>query len=144
MDVIPDSEFAEFAGAGAGMDRNVVLYGNAETNAAWALLLPGGPVRVDRKGVTVGARRIEGSDLGCFFIRPRPGSSVASVGVVAGTGLEGMRAADGNRYFIAGSGYPDLMVFGSDMLERRFDGVRAAGYFGMDWSVENGEFAFRE
>jgi hypothetical protein len=64
--------------------------------------------------------------------------------VVAGTGLKGMKAANMNLYFIAGSGFPDVLVFGADMLERGFDGVRCVGYFGNDWSVENGEFAFND
>ena len=77
-------------------------------------------------------------------MRPRLGSDVASVGVVAGTGLAGMQAAFANMYFIAGSGFPDLLVFGADMLKDHFQGVRVAGYFGIDWSVENGEFAWRD
>ena len=77
-------------------------------------------------------------------MRPRPGSDIASVGVVAGTGPAGMQAASANMYFIAGSGFPDLLVFGADMLRDHFAGVRVAGYFGIDWSVENGEFAWRD
>jgi len=140
IDVVADSDF----GPAAEPDRNVIVYGNAETNSAWTALLRSSPVQVSRKRIAVGERVIDGDDLGCYFVRPRPGSRSASVGVVAGTGLPGMMAAGANQYFISGSGFPDVLVFGADMLLENFDGVRCVGYFGIDWSVEKGEFAWRE
>jgi hypothetical protein len=34
-------------------------------------------------------------------------------------------------------------VLGEEVLLEGMAGVRAAGYFGDDWSVETGDFAFR-
>jgi pimeloyl-ACP methyl ester carboxylesterase len=138
IDVVADVDFDP----AAEPDRNVILYGNADTNGAWKALLGASPMQVKRDGITIGARRLEGDDIGCYFVRPRPASDIAMVGVVAGTGTAGMKAVNGNRYFISGSGYPDVLVLSADMLFKHFDGVRAAGYFGIDWSVENGEFAW--
>jgi len=64
--------------------------------------------------------------------------------VISGTGVSGLRLTDRVPYFIAGIAYPDCCVFGVDSLTKGRAGVRAAGYFGNDWSVENGEFAWRE
>jgi len=126
-------------------DRNVVLYGNADTNAAWKALLGESPVQVRRDAVRVGSREERGKDVACLFIRPRPGSDVASVGAVAGTGLAGMRLTDRLPYFISGAGYPDCFVAGSEMLSAGgVAGVRCAGFFGKDWSVEKGEFVWRD
>lgn len=140
VDVVPDRDF----NPAGDCDRSVILYGCADSNGAWGALLDRCPLEVRRDELILGKHALTGSDLGCYFVYPRPGSDVASVGVVAGTGLEGKRAANMNMYFIAGSGFPDVLVFGSDMLLNHFDGVRCVGYFGNDWSVEQGEFAFRD
>ena len=86
---------------------------------------------------------IDGTDLACLFIRPRPGSDIASVGVVTGTGGPGMRLTGRLRYFLSGVAYPDLIVIGPEMLATGSAGVRVAGFFGQDWSVENGDLAWR-
>jgi pimeloyl-ACP methyl ester carboxylesterase len=124
-------------------NHNVVLYGNADTNAAWSALLGKGPVQVKSGSVVVGGRETKGDDLGCLFVRPRPGSDVASVGAVCGTGVKGMRLTDRLPFFVSGVGYPDCVLFGPEGLTKGLAGVKAAGFFGNDWSVEHGEFAWR-
>jgi dienelactone hydrolase len=122
--------------------HNVVLYGNADTHEDWDRLLAQSPVQVNGGTIKVGERRIEGNDLACLFIRPRADSNKAAVGVVSGSGLSGMRLCDRVPIFVSGVGIPDLVVLGADSLSRPAEGVRAAGYFGPDWSVERGEIAF--
>ncbi|HEM46824.1 MAG TPA: alpha/beta hydrolase, partial [Alphaproteobacteria bacterium] len=104
IEVIPDTAFdpARYK------DRSVILYGNADTNAAWAGLLAGSPVEVRNGRVVIGERTYEGADLAAYFVRPRPGSAAASVGVVAWTGKAGWTAASPGQYFISGAGFPDL------------------------------------
>lgn len=140
LPMMPDTAFD----ANRMRNRSVILYGNASTNSAWDSLLADAPVNVDRGVVTVGDRTIAGDDLACLFIQPRPGSDVASVGVVSGTGLEGMHTSNRLPYFVSGVAYPDLTVIRSTMLEQGADGIEAAGFFGNDWQVETGDFAFRE
>jgi poly(3-hydroxybutyrate) depolymerase len=138
--VVSDREFD----AMAGTDRNVIIYGNAQINSAWNKLIPDCPVQVNNGSVIIGAKKIEGVDLGCLFIWPRTGSNVASVGVVAGTGITGMRLTNQRQYLYPGYDYPDCIVFSTEMLREGSKGVRAAGFFGEDWSVETGEFVFNE
>jgi hypothetical protein len=138
IELIADTDFQ----AGRDQDRGVILYGNADSNAAWKSLLADSPVQVHRNGVRIGNRETTGADLACLFLRPRPGSNIACVGVVSGTGLAGCRLTDRVPYFLAGVALPDVTVIGADALEKGWDGARAAGYFGLDWSVENGEFAW--
>ena len=140
IELVADTAFD----ASRDRDRGVILYGNADNNAAWKSLLGNSPVQVRRGSVRVGTREISGNDLSCLFLRPRPGSDIACVGVVAGTGLPGLRLTDRVPYFMAGVAFPDLTVFGSDALEKGWLGARMAGYFGQDWSVEGGEFAWAE
>ena len=58
--------------------------------------------------------------------------------------MKGMRLTEQLPYFVAGVHYPDLTVISSAMLEEGVSGVRAAGFFGNDWSVEKGDIVFRE
>jgi len=139
VDVIPDAAFNPHAAP----DRGVILYGNADSNGAWPALLPDCPVQVRRGEIKLGSRSSTGDDLACLFLRPRSGSAVACVAVVSGTGVTGMRLTDRLPYFLSGVEYPDVTIIGSEMLKQGSKGVRAAGFFGVDWSVESGEFAWR-
>jgi dienelactone hydrolase len=132
IEVLPDTAFdpAEYK------DRSVILYGNADTNAAWPKLLAGSPVEVRNGWARAGDRRYSGPDFAAYFVRPRPGSDVASVGVVAWTGGAGWVAASPGQYFISGAGFPDLLLFSAETLRSGTDGVRAIGWFGNDWSLD--------
>lgn len=140
FEVVADREFnpSEFA------DRNVVLYGNADTNGAWPALLSTCPVQVRRGAVHVGARAELGDDLGCLFVYPRRGSNHAVIGVVSGTGLVGMHCTNRLRYFVSGVAYPDLVIFDAGVLRDGERAVRAAGFFGLDWQIESGEIVWRD
>jgi hypothetical protein len=137
VDIIADGAFdpARYA------NRGVVLYGNQTTNRAWSKLLTKCPIQVSRGQLTVGNERYVGNDLGAYFVWPRSDSPIASVAVVAGTGLPGMKAANANQYFAGGSGFPDFMIFGIDMLRDGAKGIRRAGFFTNNWSLSDQETA---
>ncbi len=136
VELRPDLEFDP----AAGPDRNIILYGNAATNGAWKALLADSPVQVGRGFVQAGPERIEGRNLAALFLRPRPGSATACVGVVSGTGLAGMRLTDARPYLLAGTAFPDLAVFDAGVGRPGGSGLRLAGYFGTDWGYPTGEF----
>lgn len=138
IEVIRDMDFDP----SADPDRNVILYGNAETNAAWRALLGDNPVQVRPGEILIGKKKLSGDDLGVLLIRPRPGSDTACVGIVGGTGISGMRLTDRRPYMHPGFAYPDLVVFRAGEAEHGWDIACAAGIFGLDWSVENGEFVW--
>ena len=139
--IIPDSVFIDPRRAEEFRDRNVILYGHSESNAAWGSLMADSPVQVRRGAVCVGTRTFSGVDLACVFVRPRPGSELASVGVVAGTGVAGLKLTAGLPYFTSGVEYPDCLVLDARSLREGPAGLVAAGYFGPDWGLESGEFA---
>jgi pimeloyl-ACP methyl ester carboxylesterase len=138
VDLVADADFD----ADKDCDRNVILYGHADSNTAWKALLSDSPVQVKRGRVQVGERNEIGANLACLFLRPRPGSDRALIGVVTGTGINGLRLTDRMPYFVSGCGYPDCIILGQEVLERGAEGVRAAGFFGMDWRVTSGEFVW--
>jgi len=138
-DVIADVELD----ARRDRDRGIILYGNADTNAAWSPLLGDSPVQVRRGAVRVGGREVRDTALACLLVRPRPGSDIACVAAVAGTGLHGMRLTDRLPIFVSGVAYPDWVVFCPDAVLQGSSGVLGAGFFGTDWSLERGEAAWR-
>jgi dienelactone hydrolase len=123
---------------------NVILYGNADSNAAWPSLLASSPVQVQRGHVRIGSGELSGSDLACLFLRPNPHDNQALVGVVSGSGLEGLRLTERIPYFLSGAGFPDCLVMSVDALTKGMAGVRVAGFFGVDWQVAGGDFAWQE
>lgn len=136
IDVIADKDFIPSAYA----DRNVVLYGNASNNKAWNKLLKNAPIQVLKGEIRMGDKVLKGNDLGTYFVYPRPDSPTASVGVVAGTGIEGMKATYPNDYISGITGFPDLLIFNVDMLKEGIHGIQVSGFFDNDWSVEDGCF----
>lgn len=82
--------------------------------------------------------------MGCLLIRPRPDSDVALVGVVAGSGIAGMRLTDRLPSFVSGIAYPDVLVPGPAVLTQSTAGIRVAGFFGPDWGVASGDIAWAD
>jgi poly(3-hydroxybutyrate) depolymerase len=139
IDVIADMDFDPKKDT----DRNVIVYGNSDSHARWQELLGDSPVQVKRGSVTIDDRKEAGEDLACLFVRPRPGSHTASVGVVGGTGLSGMRLTDRMPYFVSGVAYPDCIVVDAQSLTKGINGVRVAGFFGNNWRVPEGDFVWK-
>jgi hypothetical protein len=140
LEVMPDTEFDSARTIG----RSVVLYGNADTNAAWPALLSTCPVQVRRGEIRVGNRSDAGGDLAVLMVYPRSDSDTATVGIVGGTGRAGMALTNRCRYFISGVAYPDLLIVDASALKDGTSSIREWGYFGPDWSIELGEFAWRD
>jgi dienelactone hydrolase len=131
VDIIPDKKY----NLKSYQARGVILFGNASTNAAWALLLQNCPIRMERGKIAAGDKTWEGDDLGAYFVWPLPNSAESSVAVIGGTGLKGMEAANANQYFAGASGFPDFMLFNSDMLKSGSSGVKLAGFFDNQWKL---------
>lgn len=121
-------------------DRSVILFGNSKTNSAWNLLLKDSPVQIDNKKIKVGDKEYKGKDLACLMIRPRKDSEFASVGIIAGTGIDGMKLANLAQFSHPYVSFPDIVVYNSGVLNSDEEGVKFAGYFGNDWSLEKGDF----
>jgi hypothetical protein len=135
VDVIADEDFK----ASQSPDRNVVLFGNADTNSAWASLLGDCPIQVREGSTRIGDREIKGEDLAVLLLYPRPGSSTALVAAMASTGHAGAIDLQRLPVLTSGVGFPDWIVLGADSMTKGIPGVRAAGYFGNDWALADGE-----
>lgn len=114
-------------------DRNVIVYGNADTNSAYDRLLPDAPVRVARGAVRIGDEVYE-DDLGLYLVYTRP-DGAGMVGVVGATTVPATRMLAASRYFISGVAAPDWIVFSVDTLTHGMEGVAASGFFTDDWRL---------
>lgn len=73
-------------------------------------------------------------DLGAYFMVPRKDHDSLSVAVVSGTGIKGLLTATANQYFAGGSGFPDYVVFTSELPG--MEAIKAIGFYRNDWSLD--------
>ncbi|MFT3747777.1 MAG: prolyl oligopeptidase family serine peptidase [Agriterribacter sp.] len=132
VDIIPDKAYNLSTYQGC----NVILFGNAQTNSVWQLLLRDAPIQVERNKITIGKKIYEGDDIAAYFVYPIKNTDINSVAVISGTGLKGMKAANANQYFAGGSGFPDFMIFRLNMLKEGSNAIEAVGFFDNDWKLD--------
>ncbi|MBL8862512.1 MAG: prolyl oligopeptidase family serine peptidase [Planctomycetes bacterium] len=131
-ELVTDREFlaSDYSG------RNVILYGNRDTNAAWAQLVPASdPFDARRGELRLGQRTWRGDDLAALVVRPRADDREALVGLVADSGARGARLGYAFAPFVSGVGLPDYSLVSSAVLRAGDGGVLAAGWFDRDWQI---------
>ncbi len=134
-DVIADTAGVRFGG------RNLILYGNRESNGAFAALVPrGGPFDARRGAflwVDAAGQRTEstGSDLGALVVRPRTDSHGHGglLGLIADSGPRGTRLHHLGAWMVSGVGLPDFVLFDAGVLARADKGVLRAGFWTAAW-----------
>ncbi|HVS19707.1 MAG TPA: prolyl oligopeptidase family serine peptidase [Planctomycetota bacterium] len=139
--LVSDREFLAASPQGRA-GRNVILYGNADENAAWSFLPADCPFEVRNGLVRVGELRLERDDLGMLFTFPLDSGPFESAAVVCGSGPTGMRLTEALPYFTSGASYPDWTVFDVAVLESGPEAVLGAGFLGYDWSLDRGQTAW--
>ncbi len=132
VDIVTDND------AGRYRDRNLILYGNADTNSAFRLI-GDCPLKLRRGGIEIGGHKVAGNDKAAVFLYPAGSRLIA---VVGGTGMEGMRYADRMPYFTSGVAYPDWTILSPEVLTKGSKAVDACGFFGNDWKFDPKNSAF--
>ncbi len=116
-------------------DMNVLLYGNRDSNAAWAELVPtDAPFDAAHGKLRLGDQLFEGDALGACVVLPRRYAGL--VGLFADTGARGARLGYALAHFISGVGYPDYALFDATILTAGDGGVLAAGFFDVQWRLQ--------
>lgn len=132
--VVSDAELAALDAAGELGERNLVLYGNEDTNRAFASWLPEAcPVRARRGSIAIGNRIWRGESLACLFVQPRRDSDDALVGAFADSGSRGSRLGYTFETFVSGAGFPDLALVDERVLTEGDAAVLCAGWFDANW-----------
>ncbi|MDT0675883.1 alpha/beta hydrolase [Autumnicola musiva] len=125
-------------------DNNIILYGNSDNNAAWKKLLKNAPFKVSNNSFTFGTKKWSGNDLGAYMVYPRTNTEKATIGIITATGREGMHAAYANDYLLNATFFPDVMIFDAEMPAKGLESIKAAGFFGNSWQIEDGDFVWGE
>jgi len=139
IDVIPDTEFDANS-----TDRNVILFGNADTNSAWPAVLKDSPIQVANGSAKVGDHDLKGDDLAVLFLRPRAGSDTTMVGAIGFTGHAGALVITRSSLLSSGIGFPDWTVVAADALSTGIPGIRGDGFFANDWSIDPRQSAWAD
>lgn len=145
IDIVTDADYLKQRHQRAYRDRNVVLFGNADDNAAWKILLADCPLKVTNGsasfgGLASGVPGYSGSDGAVLVTYPLLGSTS---GLVAGFGITGPDAIDAlERLPIlpSGAAYPDWVVFQAGVEPTTgTKSVVVAGNFGPTWTLAGAE-----
>lgn len=122
--------------------RNVILYGNRDTNRAFAeLLAEDAPFDARRGVLRIGTREHVGTDLGAVCVYPaRAGRKELLLGLVADTGVRGTRLGQTLATFVSGVGYPDYAVYSAKILDAGDGGVLEAGWWDHRWQHDSRAF----
>lgn len=107
-------------------NRNLVVYGHADMNAALGKLKVSSLLALKRNAVSMEGKRLEG-DFGCLYAVEAEGGMVA---VIGGTSLKGLRATDRLPLFAAGVAYPDWTILDAKSWTDGTAAVAGAGFWG--------------
>ncbi len=114
--------------------RNLILYGNADTNQLWRHVVPADcPLQAERGRIRLGGQEWTGEDKAALFCFPREGEDYSLIGAFADTGAAGARLGYTLAPFLAGVGVPDYAVYGAEVLAEGDGGVLAAGWWDHRW-----------
>ncbi|MFT7486743.1 MAG: dienelactone hydrolase, partial [Candidatus Paceibacteria bacterium] len=123
----------------AGLQSNVIAYGNHDINLAFRWLRDDCPIDVRRGRVELTrdgeSHKVEGEGLGCAFLYPHGASDQHLVGIFAFTGISGARLSSNLQPFKSGAGYPDFTLFNAEILSSGDGGVLETGWFDRDWRL---------
>jgi dienelactone hydrolase len=136
IDIISDKDFSPEK----YKDRGIIIYGNKNSNAAWKQVLNDCPIQVERNKIVITGKTWEGDDLAAYFVWPLRNSTIASVAVISGTGVKGMKAANANQYFAGASGFPDFMIYRLGMLQSGTGDIKMAGFYDNNWQLSETEY----
>jgi len=124
LKVISDREFL----ANRHSYGNAIVYGNKDTNAAWAALFAGSPLQVSRGKAELGGKTQSGNNVAALFCWRQPGHNLNAA--ISATGMVGFRSLERAPYFASGVGLPDWTIYTQDTFLKGNGGVLGAGFFG--------------
>lgn len=138
--VVSDLE-AEARGPSFLEGKSLFLVGRASTNRTLAALQGELPIAVDERGVRLGARRVDGDDVGAAFVHPRPGATNARGPSAYVVVVAGASARATLRSLSLPDLLPDFVVYDEAVAPARGQqligagSVRAGGFFGPAWNL---------
>ncbi len=139
IEIISDEKFLQHPSP----DCNVILFGNADTNQAWNLLLKNSPLQVKAGEIKTPTKTLKGDDYSVCFVQLRSDSKKYLVGVVSGTGSHAMHRTDLFTYFTSGVAYPDWLIIDGKNTPTSEKSLVGLGYWNYRWQFDEGESSWR-
>jgi pimeloyl-ACP methyl ester carboxylesterase len=135
VDIVPDTEVTQ-----AMIDKyNLILFGNAQTNAVTARIQNKLPIRIPdgQAQLNISAIKRLYGDLGIIFLYPNPLNPKKFVLLYEGTTEMGQKLSDRFGTLYSGAGLPDFLILGEEVKQKGWGGVKAAGFFSNQWQLES-------
>jgi len=123
--------------------HNLVLYGGPTENLVTRRIGDRLPVRVKAGHMLLDNKDL-GDSLAAMFVYPNPLDPGRLVLVRMGTDPDNTRLSAFWGVASSGTGIPDFMVFDRSVRLSGWAGVRAAGFFDPDWSIDPGSMYLQE
>jgi enterochelin esterase-like enzyme len=113
--------------------RNLILFGNADTNAVIAKINNQLPLRFNGSGVSADGKKILGEDLGIVLIAPNPLQTNRYVVVVGGTTPNSFETAARLNF----NELPDFVIFDKRTLAGEKQDFLGGGFFNKFWKLDD-------
>jgi hypothetical protein len=123
--------------------NNLVLYGGPAENSVTRRIGDRLPVRVKAGHMLLGNKDL-GDSLAAMFVYPNPLNHGRLVLVRMGTDSDNVRLSPFWGVASSGAGIPDFLIFDRSVRRAGWAGVRAAGFFDPDWSIDPGSMYLQE
>ena len=114
---------------------NLILLGSPSNNAVMADLLPQTPAVVDAEFIELDGLRVEG-ELSLAMVYPNPRYPEKMVAFFTGNSPDAERRALSFLPIYSGSGTPHYVIFGKEVKQYAWGGVRNAGFFNQDGKLD--------
>jgi len=125
------------------VETQVLIIGSPATNRAFMTYVGRSSVRGGRESVHAGSRSYKGVGFAAISLAPPAQTMPGMNGMISAGDAAGLIAALRVPFFTPGAAMPDGMILSERMLREGVAGVEAAGWFGSDWSLVNGDWTFR-
>lgn len=113
--------------------HNLILFGNAETNAIISEINDKLPIRFDDANIIVGGQKIVGEDLGVIQIVPNPLQTNRYAVVVGGTTPKSFETASRLNF----NELPDFVIFDKRTLAGEKQDFVGGGFFNKFWELDD-------
>ena len=114
---------------------NLILLGSPSNNSVMADLLPQTPAVVDAEFIELDGLRVEG-ELSLAMVYPNPRYPEKMVAFFTGNSPDAERRALSFLPIYSGSGTPHYVIFGKEVKQYAWGGVRNAGFFNQDGKLD--------
>jgi poly(3-hydroxybutyrate) depolymerase len=139
IDVMTDDDYVAHMHSRDVAVRNVLLFGNADTNGAWKAVAANAPIQGSVDSVSLGGIKYAGARNAWFEVSPHRTTDGGLLGVVGFENSNDAVYLSKLPLFFSGVAFPDYAVFDvTGELSGSRTAIQGIGDFGADWGAKDG------